>query len=176
VLVPLFMIIVALLVLQAARIHLFVGVAAVVAYVALSPMPDFIYELTHDYDGPMEGIVEYLNEHAEEDDVVLITYGDMALKFYTDLRVLGGLTAEDLTEAKEADWIIIRMHKQSSYIDDVVEFIMTQVDSTKYEKIYLDYPDLQFENREEPENHRFRTASLEEEARVVLLKRIKSEE
>ena len=50
----------------------------------------------------MEGIVSYLSENAEEDDVVAITYGDMPLKFYTDLRVVGGLTGEGLSPAKNA--------------------------------------------------------------------------
>ena len=62
-------------------------------------MGDYVHEITHHVRGPTEGIVNYLNAHGKPEDVVAITYGDMALKFYTRMRVVGGFTGEDLTPA-----------------------------------------------------------------------------
>src|SRR5206468_8494780 len=73
-----------------------------------TPLDGFVYEITHDYDGPEEGIVEFLRQHARPADVVAMVNGDLPVKFYTGLRVVGGLTGEDLAEARDADWIILR--------------------------------------------------------------------
>jgi 4-amino-4-deoxy-L-arabinose transferase-like glycosyltransferase len=81
-----------------------VGVAVAVLWVATGPLHRFAYEITHDFDGPIEGIVKFLDENAREGDTVAITYGDLPVKFYTDLRVLGGLTGEDITAGYEIDY------------------------------------------------------------------------
>ncbi|MDA8156294.1 MAG: hypothetical protein M0Z52_07560 [Actinomycetota bacterium] len=121
-------------------------------------MPDYIYEITHNYRGPIDGIVEYLQKHANKGDVVAITYGDMPVKFYTGLRVVGGLTGEDLTPAKNADWVIIRRHVICEKDMRVRKFLLAEVPLGKYDPIVLNYPDLPFENREDPAQHLFRTA------------------
>ena len=123
-----------------------------------SPIPDFMYELTHDFDGPMEGIANYLNEHADDDDIVLITYGDMPLKFYTNLRIVGGLTGETLFVASDPDWIIMRKFRASNLSDRVRNYIKT-FSISDYEPIVLDCVDTRFENREEPHNHYYRTVT-----------------
>ncbi len=43
----------------------------------------YMYELTHDYDGPDEGIVLFLREHASPGDIVLTSYGELPIVFYT---------------------------------------------------------------------------------------------
>ena len=40
---------------------------------------------------------KYLNEHGSPEDIVAVTNGDMVLKFYTKMKVVGGLTGEDLS-------------------------------------------------------------------------------
>ncbi len=157
--VPVLIVVLGLLAASASRLHWGAAVAIGAAWVLLNPMADFLYELTHDYNGPNEGIVKYLNEHAEPDDIVLATYGDMPLKFYTGLRVIGGLTGEDLSEAEGADWVIFRHHKPSPLMHSVFDFVDKDLPKEKYELITLDYPDIPFENREEPEKHLFRTSS-----------------
>ena len=82
--------------------------AVLAVWLALGSPHKFAYELTHDFDGPIEGIVKTLRQHANPDDVVAINYGDLPVKFYTGLRVVGGLTGEDLEPIAEADWIILR--------------------------------------------------------------------
>ena len=84
--------------------------AAVVAFAWQGSLWDFAGELTHDYDGPVEGIVRFLREHAREGDVVAMVHGDLPVKFYTGLRVVGGLTGEDLSDVERARFIALRGH------------------------------------------------------------------
>lgn len=151
----------------AASIHWTLGTATILLVVCQYPLLDYVYELTHDFDGPVEAIVEYLQEHANEHDVVAILYGDMAVKFYTDLRVVGGLTGEDLSPVNEADWIILRRHwDQLGKTKATTDAMKSQLNRKTYEKIILDCPDTPFQNREEPSEHLFRTSAIPE--RVVI--------
>lgn len=174
--IPILIVLLAVLLISAAKLHALVPIAiiAIMLFKNFIPdfmyklthdfvpfknsIPDFMYELTHDFDGPMEGIANYLNEHADEDDIVLITYGDMPLKLYTNLRIVGGLTGETLFVASDPDWIITRRHRASSLSVPVQNYIET-FPISDYEPIVLDCVDTSFENREAPHNHRYRTAT-----------------
>jgi hypothetical protein len=168
--VPVLVILIALLVVATARFHPAVPIVIVAVLVLTSPLGDFLYEITHDYDGPIEGIVKYLNKHGSENDVVLVSYGDMPLKFYTKMRIVGGLTGEDLSEANDPDWIIRRKYLGSPYVNRVL-IHMSGIPDTKYKRIVIDYPDITYENREEPALHHFRT--VVDEDRVVIFQKIR---
>ena len=146
----------------AARLHPAAGVAVLVAVAALQPLGAFARELTQEFDGPIEGLVEYLSVNALDGDVLWITYGDLPLKFYTNLRVLGGLTGEDLEAALEReppDWVVLRENVVHADRDgQVADFIRSEVDLSEFQKIELPYTDTTFENREDPAEHRFRPA------------------
>ena len=142
-----------------ARFSRVAAVAVFAGWLALSPIRDFVYEISHDFDGPIEGIVQFLNQRARPGDTVAITYGDMPLKFYTKLRVIGGLTGEDLAEAQGAEWIIIRHHQQKGPRVNVREKLVGLVVPEQYVRYDLPYPDTPFENREDPRFHLYRTAS-----------------
>jgi hypothetical protein len=132
--------------------------AAAALWLASSNLHDFAYELTHEFDGPIEGIVEFLDQRAQPDDTVAITYGDMPLKFYTGLRIVGGLTGEDLAEAQTAEWIILRRSVGSREERRVKQVLSGTLSPKRYRGFQIDYPDTQFENREDPAMHRYRTA------------------
>lgn len=135
------------------------------------PLIDFGHELTHDYDGPIEGIVEFLRERADPGDVVAITYGDLPLKFYLpELRVVGGLTGEDLTSALAARWVILRRNSITGADRAVREFLASHLPLETYRRHELPYADLAFENRESPGEHRFRT--VRRRVGVVVLERV----
>jgi 4-amino-4-deoxy-L-arabinose transferase-like glycosyltransferase len=141
------------------RVHWVLGVPVVAWVILISPIADYGYELTHDFDGPIEGIVTYLNTHGDEDDLVAITYGDLPVKFYTPMRVIGGFAGDDLSPASDADWVIIRRNVNSGKRDGKVKQHLEQnLDRDNYRRILLNFPDTQFENREELDAHRFRTA------------------
>jgi len=171
-LIPVCCMIMALILESGMRVHVGIGIAIIAVLVSTGHMKDYLYEVTHDYDGPIEGIVKYLNSHGRPNDIVAITYGDLPLKFYTKMRVVGGLTGEDLSPAKKADWVIVRKYIVTYRLAGVVQYLENNVPRYKYEEIVIDYPDTAFENRESPEEHRFRTDSLEN--RVVIFRRIEN--
>ncbi len=144
-------------------------------WLALSPLDDFLYEITHDFDGPIEGIVRFLQQRAEPGDVVAISYGDMPLKFYTDLRVIGGLTGEDLSEAAGADWIILRHHSFTAVDRQVKAALASALVPGEYVEYTLPVPDTAFENREDPRMHRFRSAPWSQQ-RVVVFGRVRRDD
>ena len=130
---------------------------------------DYLEEIIFDFDGPIEGIVKYLNANGSETDIVVITYGDLPLKFYTNMRIVGGLTGEDLSPAKQADWLIIRRHILG--LDrEVARYIAQNVPSDKYTRIVIDYSDIPWENRPSPHWHEFRTVTTNN--KVVIFQKI----
>ena len=168
--IPPLMIVAALIIASAMNIHIIAGVVITAALILLNPVPRYLYELTHDYDGPLEGIARYLNKFGSKDDTVAITYGDLPIKFYTPMRVVGGLTGEDLRPGVEADWIIMRRYVISTKDAAVRRHLAQNVDWRRYQKITIDYPEIPFENRETPSEHKYRTEKDAE--RVVIYKRL----
>lgn len=172
-LLPIAALLIGRLVQAVARFHWAAGIVLLALVVTRAPLADYYYELTHDFKGPIDGIVEHLHEHGDQGDVVLTTYGDMPIKFYTDMRVFGGLTGEDLEGASEADWLIIRRHHVApSKSRKVYDFIRNTIDLSEYRRTTIDYPDTAFNNRPGPSVHKFRTAVGQK--RVVIYRRIAS--
>jgi hypothetical protein len=115
------------------------------------PLTGFIYELTHQYTGPMEGIVSYLREHGRPDQTVKIPYDDRTLMFYTGMKVE---RPSEFLQESYPDWVIIRRDWipgeffTSEYFHQI---------EAGYERIELDAPDILWQNREDPGSHHFRT-------------------
>jgi hypothetical protein len=139
------------------RLHPVLGGVTLAAVLFLSPMRDYLYEITHHYHGPIDGIVEYLSKHGKPDDIVAITYGDLPVKFYTGMRVVGGLTGEDLSPASKAKWVVIRRHAISQRDASVAQYFFANLRREDYQAIELDCVDLMWNNRECPDLHVFRT-------------------
>ncbi len=158
-LVPPLFALVGLVVGSLARAWPSLAAAAVAVWVLTGSLEDFVYELSHDFDGPIEGIVGFLETHARPTDRVAIVYGDLPLKFYTGLRVIGGLTGEDVGEARDADWIILRRHNMAPVSRAIRDELRRFVAEGDYQRYEIDYPDTPFENREDPTRHLFRTAA-----------------
>jgi hypothetical protein len=130
-------------------------------------MRNFLYEVTHDFDGPIEGIVTFLHERGTDADTVAISYGDLPVKFYTGMRVIGGPTGEDLSEVKNADWIIIRRHvNRAEPYRRVRAALVAQLSRELYTRYEIDYPDTAFENREDFRLRHYRTAKEEKRVRI----------
>jgi 4-amino-4-deoxy-L-arabinose transferase-like glycosyltransferase len=146
------------------------GFAGLLIFIINQPLHSYFYELTHDFRGPVEGMVSYFRQHARPDDVIAITYDDLPIKWYTDLRVIGGLTGESLAEAGRARWIVLRKHIICEKDSAVANYLIRNVPWARYARIVLDAPDTRYENREDPQLHLYRTASRED--RVIIYERI----
>jgi 4-amino-4-deoxy-L-arabinose transferase-like glycosyltransferase len=150
--------------------HWTVCILATVAVVVQWPLSPFLKEVTHPFTGPVEGIVSYLNAHGSPSDTVAITYEDMPLKFYTSMRIVGGLTGEDLSPALSARWVIFRKHTICEKDFAVRRYLIDHINNVRFRKIVVDAPDTPFENTEEPAEHLFSTVVGEDN--VVIFERV----
>jgi 4-amino-4-deoxy-L-arabinose transferase-like glycosyltransferase len=169
--IPLLIILAAVIVCAAGRAHLLLAVLSIVLLLAMGQIGDYFYEITNDYDGPCEGIARYLNDHGNPNDVVAITYGDMVLKFYTNMRIVGGLTGEPMEPAKDARWVIIRKYVHLDFDGKVRNYLISNIDWNRYRAITINYPDIPWENRESPNAHLFRTNTNED--KVIIYEKVK---
>jgi hypothetical protein len=112
----------------------------------------YAQELTHEYQGPNEGLVSYLAQHAQPGQSLLVNYEDLPLMFYTPLRVSGGLGAHGLDSGAQPDWVVDR--KYGPYREQLQSIVARG----SYERIELPYPDIRWENRPEPGSHNFLSA------------------
>jgi hypothetical protein len=145
-------------VIVAFRTHLLLGAGTVVLLALWWPDSLYLHELRHRYQGPIEGIVQLLKSQGNPGDVVVTSYEDLPLKFYTKDRVYGGMTGDDLSKARGARWLILRSHNVSDRVKPVEQFIKAQVAmNPSYRPITLDVTDSKFENREEPSEHLYRS-------------------
>jgi 4-amino-4-deoxy-L-arabinose transferase-like glycosyltransferase len=157
--IPLLFLLAAKIVDSSMRLHWSLGLVGLAVMFFPSRLPDYLYEVTHHYTGPVDGIVDYLNEHGKPSDVVAITYGDLPLKFYTPMRIVGGLTGEDLRPALKANWVIIRRDVHCDKDQAVADYLRKNLPWRQYRRIELVCPDIPYNNREDPDEHLYRTAT-----------------
>jgi Dolichyl-phosphate-mannose-protein mannosyltransferase len=129
--------------------------ALVASHLVSPPLWGLVRELSTDFHGPVEALVEHFNRHARPGETLAITYEDLPVKFYTDLRVMGGLTGEDLTAAHTADWIVLRQHTVCEKDAAVAAELRRHVRWERYEKVTLAAVDTRFGNREALPDHPF---------------------
>jgi hypothetical protein len=127
------------------------------------PLGNHLYEVTHDEQGPIEGMVDYLSEHARSGDRVFVSYGDLPVKFYTGLEVRGGQTGESLEGWGPPEWFIVRSFyrfgdraSMKEDADRVASWLKREMRWSEYERIELPVADVYWGNIPEPGLHRFR--------------------
>jgi 4-amino-4-deoxy-L-arabinose transferase-like glycosyltransferase len=170
--IPMLILLIAVILNAAAEAHWLLAAAAIIIILVSGQLKDYFYEITHDYDGPEEGIVRYLSECGSPTDTVVITYGDMAIKFYTQMTVNGGLAGDDYKSAiNNARWIIIRRDIHTKEDEEVKTYLLKNVEWNRFREIQLDYSEYPWENREDPDYHLFKTCSTSD--KVVIFERIK---
>ncbi len=152
------------------KLHVMWGVALLGILTLNWPMTDFFYEITHDYNGPIEGIVQYLNLYGHDTDTALVVGEDLPLKLYTRMHIVGGANGEDLSPAINADWLVFRQYIITPQSNRVAEFVRDNIPRNRYKLIRLPFPDIKFENREGPKEHLFRTSS--DETMVAIYQRL----
>lgn len=150
------------------------GAAAAAALVLGQPLPAYLGELRSDFVGPVEGLVRFLERHAEPGDVVAISYGDLPLKFYTPYRVVGGLTGEGLEDVARARFLVMRRHTNTAADAEVKRAIRRELRRApdRFVRHRLDAPDTAFQNREDPRLHRYRSAPAGT-PRLVVFERVR---
>jgi 4-amino-4-deoxy-L-arabinose transferase-like glycosyltransferase len=169
--IPVCILITALIMDSSWKVGKVIPLAVLVGMAFFLKMPDYLYEIRHDYDGGGEGIVKYLNTHAHKGDTVIVNHEGMPIKWYTGLKVYSPLSGEDYRPGGTADWVILRWHVGSmdrpitSFMDDTIPL------EDVYKSTKLPYPDTPDENREELSLHQFRTDTRERD--VVIWHRVR---
>jgi len=134
---------------------------------------DYIYELTHEYTGPLEALCDYLDEHARPGDQIKIIKGDLTVMFYHPELVI--LNDDRYFRKSYPEWIVIRRYWNPIYegiwrddLDAEIEpGYMDVLD--RYEKIALPAVDSIRENV--PDNlkeHFFRTPEITPENQMFV--------
>ena len=168
--IPAFMLLMAFGIDSLMRIHRGLVLALLVVLAYWWRMPDMLYEITHDYDGPGEGISTYLNANGRPNDLVAVTREPLTLMFYTKMRIINPASGQSFSLANDANWLVLRQKLLTGDIP-YAQYLNANIAWEKYEVITLDCPDIVFENREDPEAHQFRTA--EDAASVTILRRVR---
>jgi 4-amino-4-deoxy-L-arabinose transferase-like glycosyltransferase len=133
------------------------------------PIVCYLGELTRRIDDPEFIVAQYLNSHARADDVVLVSYGELPLQFYTNLKIRGGISGLPIPD--DPDWFFLR-HKVMSMVPgkdgDVVRFLQEKLTVKKqlnghevyelkenYRAVDLPGKDFHLGNCPEPSTHDF---------------------
>ena len=132
------------------RLRPFAASLAVAIGLFFGSLDDLVDERRTPVTGPITGIVGFLADRAEPGDRVAIAYGDLPIKFYTGLRVVGGLTGESLEEVNAARWLIPRRRVPAARSRDVNAALRAALAADAFRPHVLDAPDLAFESREDP--------------------------
>lgn len=124
-----------------------------------SPVGLFLTEMVDGYPDVNARIIKFFKENAEEDDAILLTYGELPLQFYTNFKVMGGLQKENPEFIQNPDWVLKRNVSRTRRDGTLVfsdQAALLELDlENDYEKIVLDHPDEEFGNRPDPYYHRF---------------------
>jgi len=134
------------------------------------PLAGTVYEITHTWRDCSHDLAGYLKANARPTDVVLTTYGDTPLQFYTGLKIIGGFQGQKISE--RPDWIVVRsliLDRRPGRDLDVMRFIMNRIDLRRYERAPLRCLDFMLAGCTEPSMHLFREPAQGRE--LTLLRR-----
>ena len=121
-------------------------------------------EIARHVPGPIEGIVGHLRAAARPGDRVFISYGDLPLRFYTNLEVRGGQGCQSLAGWPPPDWVIVRYFFRfqpaapgtKDDADRTLQYLRSEVTLQRYRRVDLPVADTIWENIPEPDRRVFR--------------------
>lgn len=127
------------------------------------PLLRYIDEVTWHTPGPIEAIVKHLGAEARPGDRVFISYGDLPLRFYTDLDIRGGQGCQRLDGWPPPEWVIVRYFFRfapsapAAHVDaERTRQWLAALPWHLYRRIDLGVVDTTWENIPEPDLHVFR--------------------
>jgi hypothetical protein len=127
----------------------------------------YLYEITHQYRGPLDGIVKYVKKHGSEDDTFLMNHEDISFAFHTNLRQI-----YEIPFPEPPNWIILRKNSSIASVlkitaenrggtkkkeDFYRKYVFDYIKNNNYQKIVLDYPAKRVNNLYEIQLHQFKT-------------------
>ena len=122
------------------------------------PLRLFLTELFSPYPDVNHHFIRFFQTHARPGDIILTTYGDLPLQFYTPFQVIGGLQG-DVSPSRPPDWVVSRYeirYNRVGRLQDSEKFIREKLSlAADYQAIKLPWEDEAFGNRADPYCHPF---------------------
>ena len=91
------------------------------------PLKLFLTELFSPYPDVNRNFIRFFQTHARPGDIILTTYGDLPLQFYTPFQVIGGCRAK-FHLSRPPDWVVPRCEtrwNRNYHLNDSEKFIRT---------------------------------------------------
>jgi 4-amino-4-deoxy-L-arabinose transferase-like glycosyltransferase len=138
------------------------------------PLRLFLTELFSPYPDVNRNFIRFFQAQARPGDIILTTYGDLPLQFYTPFQVIGGLQGR-ISLSRPPDWVVSRYeirYNRDYKLQDSEKFIREKLSlATDYQAIILPWEDEPFGNQADPYHHRFVPAARPL-AQIVIYKKL----
>jgi 4-amino-4-deoxy-L-arabinose transferase-like glycosyltransferase len=117
-----------------------------------SPAAGYFQEITHNYVGPISGVVRYLHAHAKSNENILTTYEHFPLMFHTDLKVFSIHLQDDVPDYP--DWVLMHGNVRPVFAGRLAQALRNPAE---YEPAPVEAHEYGWENSPEPVFHLFRS-------------------
>ena len=127
------------------------------------PLGNYLHEVTHPFEGPMERLVTILRAQARPGERLFASYGELIIAFYTALDVRGGQSGQRLDDWPPPEWVVLRgffrfgdreIHRADA--QRVVAWLQEHVPREQYEQVPVPGGDFPWDDIAEPDLHWFR--------------------
>ena len=134
---------------------------------------DYLYEISHVYQGPLDAVVRFLKTHGSPGDTCYIDSEFESVAFYTGMRMIQN---EELNTLQPPGWIVLRgkdrPFQESGDIDSASRKVKEVLLANNYSRMELDAPAIWVNNTYDIQIHEFRSPSSRE--KVVIYKKVES--
>lgn len=121
---------------------------------------DYLYEISHDYRGPLDAVVEFFKTHGKSDDSCYIDSEFESLAFYTGMKMIPN---SELSPNHAPDWIVLRgqdhLFVKTEDLSSKARNVKEVLQSNPYNRIELDAPAIWVNNTYDIQIHEFRSPS-----------------
>ena len=121
---------------------------------------DYLYEISHDYRGPLDAVVEFFKTHGKPDDSCYIDSEFESLAFYTGMKMIPN---SELSPNHAPDWIVLRgqdhLFVKAEDLSSKARNVKEVLQSNAYNRIELDAPAIWVNNTYDIQIHEFRSPS-----------------
>lgn len=131
---------------------------------------DYLYEISHDYKGPLDKIVTFFKTHSSPGDSCYIDNEGESLAYYTGMKIIH---RDDISALDTPDWIVLRgdyrhaVEENSS--SQIARNLREVLSKHPYSKIELNAPSIRVNNTYDIQIHLFRSPSSAD--KIVIYKR-----
>tara|TARA_B100001079_G_scaffold190048_1_gene163924 strand:+ start:1 stop:1437 length:1437 start_codon:yes stop_codon:yes gene_type:complete len=131
---------------------------------------DYLYEISHDYKGPLDTIVTFFKTHGSPGDSCYIDNEGESLAYYTGMKIIH---RDDISALDTPDWIVLRgdyrhaVEENSS--SQIAQNLREVLSKHPYSKIELNAPSIRVNNTYDIQIHLFRSPSSAD--KIVIYKR-----